>query len=124
MCVRSWLIIAVVCLLAGCSEKPASPSPAPGAASLILKALHPNGTPATIKFNVQSNGAAAIAVECENATRETVILFDNHPLTTAFGSSSLLSAEVPAEYFSAPRVISVSLKGPSGQSGSLQFVVK
>ena len=70
------------------------------------------------------NGTAAIAVECENATRETVIFFDNRPLRTVFGSSSLLTAEVPPEYFAEPLVIAVSLKGSTGQSGSLPFVVK
>ena len=96
--VRVLVVIAIALVLSGCSEKPVSTvqvSPA-----IVLKVLHPPGTPAGIKFNVQSNGTAAIAVECENATRDTVILFDNQPLRTAFGNGSMLTAEVPPEYFS------------------------
>jgi hypothetical protein len=86
--------------------------------------LHPSETPRGIKFNEQPNGISAIAVECENATKDTVIVFDNNPLTTVFGNSALLTAEVPAEYYSQPRVIAVSLKGPTGHSESLSFVVR
>jgi hypothetical protein len=116
------IVMAVALVLSGCSEKPVST--VQGSPAVVLKVLHPPGTPAGIKFNVQSNDTSAIAIECENATRDTVILFDNRPLRTVFGSSSLLTAEVPPEYFSEPRVISVSLKGSTGQSGSLPFVVK
>ena len=91
---------------------------------LVLKVIHPDETAKGIKFNEQPNGNSAIAVECENATRDTVILFGGHPLPTVFGNSSLLTAEVPAEYYAQPGVIQVSLKGSSGQSGSLPFAVR
>jgi hypothetical protein len=123
------VIVAAVVLgvvLAGCAEKPqpiqtVSPSAAP---VLVLKVIHPDETDKGIKFNVQPDGNAAIAVECENATRDTVIVFGGHPLPTVYGNSSLLTAEVPAEYYSQPGVIQVSLKGSPGQSGSLLFAVK
>jgi hypothetical protein len=127
--VRFWVLLAVVLVVCGCSEKQlpnkgAAGSGEPAAPPLVLKVLHPSATATGIKFNVQPNGISAIAVECENATRDTVILFDNNPLTTVFGNSSLLTAEVPAEYYAQPRVVAVSLKASTGHSGSLPFVVQ
>jgi hypothetical protein len=121
--VRIWILPAVLFLLSSCSEKPL-PTKSEAAPPIILKLLHPSETPRGIKFNEQPSGISAIAVECENATKDTVILFDNNALTTVFGNSSLLTAEVPPEYYSQPRVIAVSLKGPTGHSGSLPFVVQ
>jgi hypothetical protein len=124
--VRFWIVIAIAFVLAGCSEKP-QPSQAvsaPAAPVLLLKVIHPDGTARGIKFNEQPDGNAAIAVECVNATRDTIIVFGDHPLPTVFGNSSVLTAEVPAEYYSQPGVIQVSLKGSAGQSGSLPFWVK
>ena len=123
MSVRFWILVAVLFLLSGCSEKPL-PTKSEAAPPIVVKLLHPGGTPRGIKFNEQPNGTSAIAVECENATRDTVILFDNNPLTTVFGNSSLLTAEVPPEYYVQSRVIAVSLKGSTGHSGSLPFVVQ
>jgi hypothetical protein len=127
--VRFWVLLAVVLVLSGCSEKPLPSKSVAGSAGdvpppVVLKLLHPSGTPRGAKFNVQANGKSAIAVECENATRDTVILFDNNPLTTVFGTSSLLTAEVPLEYYAQPRVIAVSLKSSTGHSESLPFVVQ
>src|SRR5580658_4465263 len=90
--VRFRVLLAVVLVVCGCSEKPlpsksAAGSVDPAAPSIVLKVLHPSVTPKGIKFNVQPNGISAIAVECENATRDTVIQFDNQPLTTVFGNS-------------------------------------
>jgi hypothetical protein len=124
--VRFAIVIVAAVVLAGCSEKPlpiqaVSPQ---AAAVLVLKVIHPDETDKGKKFNVQPDGNAAIAVECENATRDTVIFFGGHPLPTVYGNSSLLTAEVPAEYYSQPGVIQVSLKGSSGQSGSLLFAVR
>jgi len=119
-------VIAAAFVLAGCAEKPQPIQvvSVPASPVLVLKVIHPDETDKGIKFNEQPNGNSAIAVECENATRDTVILFGGHPLPTVFGNSSLLTAEVPAEYYAQAGVIQVSLKGSSGQSGSLPFAVK
>ncbi len=120
MKMRLPFLVAATFLFAGCSEKPQPLSGPP----FVLKALHPSEATAGAGFNVQPNGKSAIAVECENATKDTVILFDNHPLPTVFGSSSLLTAEVPPEYYAQPGAIAVSIKSPRGQSASLPLTIK
>ena len=117
---RYCILIVALSLFSACSEK-TKPIVSSGA---VLKELHPSQTIAGIGFNVQPNAKSAIAVECENATRDSVILFGDHPLPTVFGSASLLTAEVPPEYYAQPGLIPVSIKDPSGKSASLPFTVK
>jgi hypothetical protein len=117
---RLLVAVAVLCVFAGCST-----NAIPGSgARVVLKALYPNSTPQGIGFNIQTDGNAALAVACENATKETVIVFDGQSLPTVFGSPTLLSTEVPSQYYSKTGVIAVSLISPKGASNSLPFEVK
>jgi|ERR1035437_1086377 hypothetical protein len=129
---RLFVPVAVICVCAGCSNNPVPTSQnsvVPRSATrvseaIVLKALHPDWTHRGIGFNIQPNGNAAIAVECENATNDAVIVFDGKPLPTVFGNRTLLSAEVPSEYYSKVGVIVVSIKSSKGSSNSLTFEVK
>jgi glycosyltransferase involved in cell wall biosynthesis len=77
---------------------------------LRLLRLHPEGTAAGLSFNVQKDGSSALAVECEGADRNTVIVFGETTLETSFASPQLLTGRVPESLFGLPGSIPVFLR--------------
>jgi hypothetical protein len=79
---------------------------------LRLVRLHPARTAPGMPFNIQPDGAAALAVECRNARRGTVIVFGEVTLETSFHSQELLTAFVPAELYRTAGRSAVRLRTP------------
>ena len=90
----------------------------------VLHSLHPSSTYEGAPFNLQPNRQSAIAVRCENATRNTVIVFGSTALPTVFGSDSLLTAVVPSELFARRGNTSVILRDERGESNPQIFAVR
>ncbi len=65
-------------------------------AKLRIVKLYPEEVTERQPFNRQTGGESALAVECENATSRTRLLFDGMELETHYGSPSLISAIVPS----------------------------
>ena len=89
-----------------------------------LLELYPDHTQAEIRFNVQPDGRAAIAVSCRGATPDTEIVFDTVGLPTVFVSETLLTAYVPSELYRRPACLSVHLRADRVESNSLVFQVQ
>jgi glycosyltransferase involved in cell wall biosynthesis len=87
----------------------ASPNSWGGHRDLRLVKLGIEGTEPGVGFNVQPDGRSALWIECENATEETVVVWDDVPLRTAFGGPRLLTASVPAELYASPRIAEIYL---------------
>jgi hypothetical protein len=73
---------------------------------------------------VQRHGGAAIAVRCENATKNTKIVFGTQVLPTVYGSSNLLTAQVPTSLYAQPGKIPVLLRDERGESNTREFTVR
>jgi hypothetical protein len=117
---RAVAVAAVGLLLAACtgSQAPAASGPAPE-----LTTLHPLATRMGEKFNVQPDGNAAISVEGQNFTRETVIIFGETSLQTTYGSDSVLTAVVPSALYAQVGTYPVYLRDGSKESNRLAFIV-
>ena len=74
--------------------------------------VHPPSTAPGVAFNAQPYGEAALAIECRGATPDTVVIFGDQPLETAFGSAELVTALVPPELFAQEGVAQVYLRQP------------
>jgi hypothetical protein len=90
----------------------------------VLLRLHPSRTRSDQIFNIQPNGQAALAVDTENATPDTIIIFGNVPLTTTYGGPTLLTAIVPRELYAQPGRYTVHLRNRAGESNRLEFIVE
>lgn len=94
-----------------------------GALPPELKGLHPASSRAGVPFNVQRDGQAALVIDCERATPLTVITWNDVLLQTAYGTTRMLSAIVPAELFREPGVYAIRLVNDFGVSNPLEFEV-
>ena len=119
------LVLGVALVTVACNGTPPS-SNAGGqapASNVEIVSLHPSEAYAGETFNVQPDGSSALAVRCQNATKETQILFGGQELPTAFGGPELLTAEVPARLTEKEGPLQVVLRTPSGQSKPAVFTV-
>ncbi len=91
--------------------------------TLDLVRLHPASTKVGIGFNIQGDGTSALAVDCANATPDTVIVMGTTILRTSYGSSSFLTGGVPPELYSVAGLQSVYLLNAFGESSPIAFEV-
>jgi glycosyltransferase involved in cell wall biosynthesis len=77
---------------------------------LHLRRLYPAAAVCGEPFNVQADGEAALAAECENAGPATRVVFGGRPLRTTFGGPDHLTATVPLELYSRPGSVPVYLQ--------------
>jgi polysaccharide pyruvyl transferase CsaB len=89
----------------------------------VLRRLHPATAIAGEAFNRQTDGSAAMVVECANATPGTAIVMGSTMLATSYGNPNLLSALVPAELYAKPARHPVHLVNDFGPSNELDFEV-
>lgn len=104
-------------LVISSSHAPRGPEP------IVLRRLHPANTRAGELFNLQTDGTAAIVVECANATPTTVIVFGSTTLATSYASANMLSGIVPPVLYSKPGRYPVKLLNDFGESNGLDFEV-
>lgn len=83
----------------------------------------PDRTVAGAALNRQQDGSSALAVECENARPETLIIFDGTRVETTYGGGSLLTARIPAEFLASASRHLIHLTDARGSSRSMEFVV-
>ena len=60
-------------------------------------------------FNVQGDGTSALWARTENATKTTVIVWEETQLVTTFGSAAILSALVPKALYAKPGRVNIYL---------------
>ncbi|HVT45802.1 MAG TPA: glycosyltransferase family 4 protein [Thermoanaerobaculia bacterium] len=107
----------------------AKPSPeqfryVPNLPAPSMKTVHPVSARAGAGFNVQPDGSSAISVECESAGMFTTIVFGDTPLRTTFGTSSFLTALVPAALIARPGIVRIQLRDEmSGDSNTIEFPI-
>lgn len=83
----------ILLIVAGC--KKASEQP-------VLKEIGPTKTKAGQVFNLQPDGGAAMWAITENATKDTVIVWGEKKLNTAYVNPKLITASVPQELYAKP----------------------
>jgi len=90
-----------------------------------ITAWGPRRTDSGKHFNLQSSGNSAIWIQTENATIDTILVFDGVHLRTTFGSSDLLTAVIPPKLYAKEGRLDLYLLDPSGgvTSNVTQFVV-
>jgi hypothetical protein len=89
-----------------------------------LDQLLPAMTVAGKGFQVQPSGASAIAVLGANFGPASRVYLNGKPAVTTYGSSTGLTALVPAEFYRQPGTIEVTVQNGDGQvSNSLLFQV-
>jgi GT2 family glycosyltransferase/glycosyltransferase involved in cell wall biosynthesis len=93
-------------------------------AALGLVRLHPERAMVGHAVNRQPNGSSAIVAECTGATPGTVIKFGAEVLHTAYGSGTLLSAELPADFNTRPSSTPVTLLNHFGSSNTVIFRIE
>jgi hypothetical protein len=113
------------------AEEPAQPAVAARGLAIesvpgrpVLRRLRPSSTPAGRPFNVQPDGESALAIECEDARPDTVIVFDGTSLSTTYGNEGWLTAFMPGNLYSRPGRYEVYLKTGLVESDRLEFVVQ
>jgi GT2 family glycosyltransferase/glycosyltransferase involved in cell wall biosynthesis/SAM-dependent methyltransferase len=94
------------------------------AAPLTLRGLFPERIAVGQLVNTQPDGSSALVVACENATPGTMIRFGGVLLQTAYGSDTLLSATLPADFNALPGNMHVTLENDLAQSNTLFFTVE
>lgn len=99
---------------------PARSYPSP----LLLRRVDPPRLRAGKPFNVQADGQSALSLECMNATPDSVVVFGGVPLATAYGSSTWLTAIVPADLFSQPGRYRITLRRGTEESNSIEVIVE
>ena len=104
--------------------KGTSASPGEPGLELHLIRLHPESVLVGQPVNRQPKGSSAIVAECAGATPGTVIKFGGELLHTAYGSASLLSAELPPDFNQQPSAIPVTLVNDFGESNPLIFKIE
>ncbi|MBC7928504.1 MAG: glycosyltransferase [Bryobacteraceae bacterium] len=85
--------------------------------------LMPASTVAGESFHSQSDGEAALAVECSHATPDTIVLWSGTPLITAYGGPTLLTANVPASLYASSARVRITLLNHAGESLPAPFIV-
>lgn len=107
----------LVLIFAGCKQQ---------GSALLLKQIGPVEVKAGQDFNVQPNGQSAMWAKTENATKTTIIMWENVKLHTTFGNPNNVTALVPKELYSKPGQFQVYLLDTKtgAKSNSLMVVVK
>lgn len=90
----------------------------------VLRKLLPERTRLGERFNPQVSGRSALAVACNNATRESVVVFAGTALETTLGSRHYLTAIVPDELVSKAGQYEVFLRDGGVESNRLSFDVE
>jgi len=92
----------------------------------MLKEIGPVKTKAGVVFNAQPDNEAAIWVITENATRSTVVIWDEKQIPSYFQNSKYITASVPKELYSKPGQYKVYLLDTKtgAKSNSLTFTVE
>jgi hypothetical protein len=78
-----------------CSVEPETVQP-------IIVKLYPSETLQGKPFNLQPDGAAALAVGCRNASMSSVLIWAGTQLPSAYDGTAMMSAEVPALLYAKP----------------------
>jgi len=94
------------------------------ASPLRIHRIHPASARVGERFHPQPDGHSAMAVECDGATSETVVVFDGQPLRTVFGGPQLVTATVPAHLIARPGNYSVVLRKADSESAAVEFTVR
>jgi hypothetical protein len=81
----------------------------------VVTRLAPASTVQGKSFNVQPDGASALAVEGANFLPCATIDFGGKPLPTTFGSAALLTAVVPGALLGSAGDVEVVVKNPGGK---------
>ena len=119
---RTNLLFITVLLLIGLITYPAFSA----AAKIKLLEIGPNKVKAGVGFNIQPNGSSAMCVKTEQATKDTVIVWGDSKLQTAYKNPKLLTAGVPNELFSKPGDFKIYLldQKTNQKSNSVTLVVQ
>ena len=88
----------------------------------VIRELVPARIRVNEGFNQQPDGSSALAVLCERASPDTIVVFDGAELPTTFGSAQFLSATMPRELLG-PGAHSVVLRRGSVESNKIDFEV-
>lgn len=116
---RNFFFVAfiLVLALAGCKQK---------SAPLVLKQIGPTEIKVAQDFNVQPNGQSAMWAKTENATKTTIIMWENVKLHTTLGNSNNVTALVPKEFYSKKGQFHVYLidAKTGAKSNTLEVVIK
>lgn len=89
----------------------------------IAKQLYPEGTPAGVVFNLQSNGDAAIGILGEYINSQTKIVWGSEALSSVVADSNYITAIVPADLFAMPGQYRITLNDGIRESNPLIFTV-
>ncbi|HLH21334.1 MAG TPA: hypothetical protein VK066_02350 [Chloroflexota bacterium] len=89
----------------------------------VARALDPADTIVAAPFHGQPDGRSLLAVESQDATPDTAVLFDDVPLETQYENDQHLLALVPLEVLSQPGTHTVKLRNLLGTSDALPFMV-
>jgi hypothetical protein len=86
--------------------------------------LHPDSTTAGVKFQVQPNGQAALALDGTNFQPGAVVFLDGLEISTSYGNPRFITALVPDEFFSHSGKVKVTVLNPNGDpSNAVDFQV-
>ena len=88
------LILSFVSFFIGCKQKVVS--------NLKIVKMGPTVIKVGKDFNIQPDGANAIWIQTENATKTTVVCWEETKLKTAVANPQAVSANVPKELYSKP----------------------
>lgn len=88
------LMLSFVSFSIGCKQKVVS--------NLKIVKMGPTIVKSGQDFNVQPNGVSAMWVETENATKATVVVWEDKQLRTVIGNPNAVSAYVPKELYVKP----------------------
>src|SRR5258706_74481 len=117
-----WILAGILILCSACGGN--APAPTAASAPPSISQLHPPQTQAGQVFNVQPDGQAAIAIDCDGATVGSTILWNGQRLKTVVGSEKLVTAVVPKELFTKPGEASIQLQNDRGKSNQMLFFIR
>ena len=87
------VFLIILLAFAGCKKPAEQP---------VLKEIGPIKTKAGQVFNKQPDGAAAMWAITEHATKDTVIVWGEKKLNTAYVNPKMITASVPQELYAKP----------------------
>lgn len=90
-----------------------------------IRRIVPERTTAGKPFNAQACGRASLIVECEGAAPGTVVLWNDEPLQSTYGTRRLITAIVPVNLYSSPGKALITLAGEGeAVSNAATFVIE
>jgi hypothetical protein len=116
----AFIVTSGVLISAACRQT-SRQAPAPAAAEVkgesrkarSIAEVYPSRAYVGEPFQKQPNGFSAISIIGKGLTPKDVIFWDDQPLRTAFGNSTFITAEVPADLLSKPKHVEISVRDPS-----------